>query len=86
MTNPPKQWCTQVASDVIRDGLGVELIDSNDQVVAEVFRCDSDHTLSLSVFVDALPLQAVEFMIYRAKERLDPFEDGVPLSEANHYA
>ncbi|AVB27146.1 hypothetical protein CXB36_02605 [Pseudomonas syringae pv. syringae] len=31
----------QIASDVIRDGLGIELVDANGQVCAEVLRCDA---------------------------------------------
>ncbi len=77
-----KEWRTQLASDIIRDGLGVELVARNDEVVAEVFRCDANHTVSVSLFVEALPLQAMEILLAQAKERLDPFEDGVPLGHA----
>jgi hypothetical protein len=73
-------WSTQVASDVIRDGLGVELLDGQGQVVAEVFRCDADHTVGVSLFVEQVPLHAVEMLLLRAKERLDPFGDGTPLA------
>jgi len=73
-------WRTQVASDIIRDGLGVELIDAANQVVAEVFRCDADQTVSFSQFVESLPLSAIELLICRAKERLGPFEGGLPLT------
>lgn len=76
----PSPWRTQVASDVIRDGLGVELIDGADLVVAAVFRCDADHTVSFSQFVESVPLHAIEMLIARARDRLDPFEDGKPLS------
>ena len=76
-------WATQVASDVIRDGLGVELLDGQRQVVAEVFRCDADHTVMVSLFVEQVPLHALEMLVSRAKERLDPFEDGVPLASCN---
>lgn len=72
MENSSK-WRTQLASDIIRDGLGVELIARNDEVVAEVFRCDANHAVSVSLFVEALPLQAMEILIAQAKERLAPF-------------
>ena len=75
----PGNWSTQVASDIVRDGLGVELLDSKNQVVAEVFRCDADHTVSFTQYVEQVPLHAIELLIDRAKERLDPFEDGTPL-------
>ena len=86
MTQIAKAWRMQVASDIVRDGLGVELLDSDDQVVAEVFRCDADHTVSFAQFVEAIPLHAVETLIARAKERLDPFEDGTPLASRNRDA
>ncbi|WP_440221766.1 hypothetical protein ACQQ2N_11755 [Dokdonella sp. MW10] len=73
-------WRTQIASDVIRDGLGVELLNAAGDVVAEVFRCDADHTVLFHSYVTAIPLYAVDLLLARAKERLDPFEDGQPLS------
>jgi hypothetical protein len=45
----------QIASDVIRDGLGVELIDATGRVCAEVFRCDANNTLTISLFTEDLP-------------------------------
>lgn len=42
---PP--WTTQLASDIVRDGLGLELLDTPYRVVAEVFRCDADHTVTI---------------------------------------
>ena len=78
----PSMWRTQAASDIVRDGLAVELVDHANQVVAEVFRCDADHTVSFNQFAESLPLHAVELLIHRAKESLDPFEDGLPLAVA----
>lgn len=68
----------QTASDVQRDGLGVELI-SGDKVVAEVFRCDADHSLIVTTFGHDLPLVALEELISFARDRLGEFEDGAPL-------
>lgn len=68
----------QVASDVVRDGLGMELL-SGDQIVAEVFRCDGDHSLIISTFDNNVPLIAIEELIAKARERLAEFEDGTPL-------
>ena len=78
----PHRYSTQVASDVIRDGLGVELLSEDGQVVAEVFRCDRDHTVLLNTFSFDIPLAAIEQLIARAWTTLDPFEDDVPLAEA----
>lgn len=70
----------QTASDVHRDGLGVELL-VGDMVVAEVFRCDADHTLCISTFGHDLPLVAIEELVSYALERLRSFEDGTPLPQ-----
>lgn len=76
------QYKLQVASDVIRDGLGFELLSETGEVVAEVFRCDRDHTVIVSTFSYDIPLQAIEQLIACAKERLEPFEDGISLNNA----
>lgn len=68
----------QVASDIVRDGLGVELL-AGDEVVAEVFRCDADHSLIATTFAQEVPLVALERLFAFARERLSPFEDGSPL-------
>lgn len=73
---------TQVASDILRDGLGVELMQGDGTVIAEVFRCDTDHTVSVTTFVRGVPLAAMQLLIERAKAELEPFEDGTPLSAA----
>lgn len=44
----------QIASDVIRDGLGVEMGDSVGNVLAEVFRCDANNSLNVLLFNDEL--------------------------------
>jgi hypothetical protein len=76
------RYTTQVASDVDRDGVGVELLSESGAVVAEVLRGDRDHTVLLNTFGYDLPLEAVEMLIVRAKAVLEPFEDGAPLGTA----
>lgn len=78
----------QIASDVIRDGLGLELVDddSHDYVIAEVFRSDKDKTLTFRCFSAVeLPLSIIDQMIEIAKRELDPFEDGSPLTDAKNH-
>ncbi len=76
------RYTTQTASDVKRNGLGVELLSESGDPVAEIFRSDHDHTLVLNTFSHDVPLEAVELLIARAKERLEPFEDGSSLETA----
>ena len=71
----------QVASDVIRDGLGVELVDSGGNVFAEVFRCDADYSLKVSLFKEALPFSLVEKLVLMTRAELLAFEDASPLPQ-----
>jgi hypothetical protein len=73
-----EEWRTQLASDIVRDGLGVELIDVDDRVIAEVFRCDTDHSVTVAVF-EHLPLIVMEQFLETARRQLGEFEDGSPL-------
>lgn len=72
----------QVASDVQRDGLCVELVDEDHRVVAEVFRCDRDNTITFSAYVRDLPFVQVERLIAMSRGQLTPFENGEPLPTA----
>jgi hypothetical protein len=74
---PP--WKVQLASDVVRDGLGLELLGEPHRVAAEVFRCDADHTVTIRVYEDDIPDDVLRELVERASERLDPFEDGTAL-------
>jgi hypothetical protein len=76
-----KEWRTQLASDVERDGLGLELLDRSGAVCAEVFRCDRDRSVTVTAFVPALPSEALAWLCSEAARRLSPFEDGSPLPE-----
>ena len=73
----------QVASDVVRDGLGLELLDPTGNVVAEVFRADADKTLHLNTFSYDVSVDSIEELISCTRRELEPFEDGSPLSEAS---
>jgi hypothetical protein len=82
MNQAPVEFRTQVASDIIRDGFGVELVGADGAVLAEVFRSDADHTLTVSFFVKEIPLPAVELLLQRARKVLREFEDGTPVPES----
>ena len=68
-----------IASDVVRDGLGVELEDEAGEIVAEVFRCDPDHTVVVSTFGHSVPADTMAWLLETAQVELNPFEDGTPL-------
>ena len=75
-------WRTQVASDVIRDGLGVELLNLHNEVVAEVFRCDADHSVTVITYGPTVPTDVLAWLCEVALERFGPsFQDGSPLPE-----
>lgn len=72
----------QVASDVVRDGLGLELVDEHGNVVAAVFRCDANNSLTVSFFAEGLPFAEIERFVKMARQELGQFEDGTPLPAA----
>jgi hypothetical protein len=63
-----------VAGDVLtRDGLGVELwetVGDEPLCIAEVFRSDDDNSYTFSGYAEDVPLQAIERLLERARERL----------------
>jgi hypothetical protein len=75
-----RSYKLQFASDIVRDGLGVELIDEGFNVHAEVFRCDKDHTVVFSAFSKDIPFAQIERLIAVARAELPPFEDGMLFS------
>lgn len=66
-------------SDIIRDGLGIELLNEESKVVAEVFRYDGNNTLTVSLFQTDLPCTHIEKMISVARSELGEFENGKAL-------
>ena len=60
-----------VASDVIRDGTGVELW-QDEEHVGEVFQSDRDKTVTVTLWKQDLPLDVVADWITFAKEQLAP--------------
>jgi hypothetical protein len=71
MRTPTEGYLTQRGSDILRDGMYLELIDtlSGDEV-AEFFVNDQTKKFQISVFSPELPLEAVEYLIGRAKKDL----------------
>jgi hypothetical protein len=70
------KYSFQIASDVIRDGLGFECycdVDGNETLVLEVFRNDGKRRFEVSQYVDALPLELYEYVISEARGRLGSF-------------
>src|SRR5580692_4326324 len=72
-----RTWSTQVASDVIHDGLGLELLDAGGAIRVEVLRCDADKTV-LVTFGDGVrpPSAVLEGFFAEAVLRLGNFDDG----------
>lgn len=67
------RYTTLVASDVQRDGIGLELHwhwQNQDNVVAEVFFADDVGSWTLNTFDCDVPLELIEELISEAKARL----------------
>lgn len=65
----------QMASDLVRDGMALELLDGAGDVVADVFYSDATGEMRFSAYRRDLPLAAVEWLIACAKVRLPPQPD-----------
>ena len=48
-------WSLPVASDIARNGLGLELLSETGAVAAEIFPCDADHSLSTTPWETSVP-------------------------------
>lgn len=62
-------------SDIQRDGMFLEarIIDSNPlEVIAEIFYSDITHELTLTCFMNNIPLSLIETLIVDAKKYLPP--------------
>ncbi len=60
-------------SDVQRDGMYLELSDTGaGKAVAEVFYSDETGQMSFSAYEEDVPLEAIELLIERSKQRLPP--------------
>jgi len=77
-----RPWSTQLASDVARDGIALELLVEPHRVAAEVFRCDADRTVTVRQFERGIPADILDEFVRHARLRLGPFEDGTPLPPA----
>lgn len=73
MSELPTGYSMIRGSDIVRDGMFLELIDCiSGDVVAEVFYSDASQKMTDSVFQPALPLELIEMLITRANADLPP--------------
>ena len=61
-----------VASDVERDGIGIEVY-RNDEMVVEIFRGDRDKTRTIKIFKETVSLDLMEECIKTFKKEI-PWE------------
>jgi hypothetical protein len=67
-------YSTVLASDLQRDGMGLEL-QQDGRVVAEVFHSDVSGEFTISLFVENIPLSIIEQLISEAHIRLVPVQE-----------
>ena len=73
----PDGWRLQLASDIVRDGLGLELLSAADAITGEIFRCDADHSVSMTLWATHIPADVLAWFRSAARRELgDTFEDG----------
>lgn len=59
-------------SDVARDGMYLELLTPDDQLVLEIFYSDSTGKMSVTLYQESVPVEAIEAFIPYAKWALTP--------------
>jgi hypothetical protein len=72
-----KKYSLTVASDVIRDGMALELDDVTEgspRLVLFAFYSDSDGAMTFASFGEELPLELVDWFIFEARRALPPVE------------
>ena len=65
------RYTTQLASDIQRDGMAVELISEDGHVVGEIFRSDKSGEILFSLYKSDVPLLAIEILLARAKNEFN---------------
>ena len=65
-----RRYGIYMASDVHRDGMGLELMDETERphaLVLEVFFSDADGAMTLTAYREAIPLELVEEVTSQAR-------------------
>ncbi len=69
-----RQYTCIVGSDIVRDGMYIEVIEDGDEnhIVMEIFYSDITHEMTVFDTRPGVPLAVVEWAISVAKQRLPP--------------
>lgn len=70
-----RTFSSVIASDVIRDGMSLEIwerVGGEEKIIGEVFYSDATSKMTTSLFEEDLPPELIEFMGREARERLTP--------------
>lgn len=77
MFNDDTEYELSRGSDIVRDGMFLELTVANTNPIlqlAEVFYSDVTHQFTLTCFEPNIPLEVIETLIAQAKKLLPPIE------------
>lgn len=74
MEHDGREYSYLIGSDLVRDGMYVEVTDRLDSAneILEIFYSDVSHKMSVTLYKWDLPLEVVEWAISVARERLPP--------------
>lgn len=72
MKHDGQEYALRVGSDIIRDGMYIEVSDKPDgfKEILEIFYSDVSHRMSVTLYKPDVPLEVVEWAISIARERL----------------
>ena len=72
MKHGDKEYRYTMGSDVIRDGMYIEISDqpNGTDAIIEIFYSDVSHSMNVALYKPNVPLEVVEWAISVARERL----------------
>ena len=74
MTQNTNGYQFLMGSDIVRDGMFMEMLDANGVCVAEVFYSDVTGKMVVTLDQNELPIEAVQELLSRARLKLPPLQ------------
>jgi hypothetical protein len=72
-----------VGSDLVRDGMFMEMLDASEACAAEVFYSDVTGKMVVTLIQRGLPIEAVEELLSRARRQLPPRQEPEAITSAS---
>ncbi|NKB58005.1 MAG: hypothetical protein GKS00_16910 [Alphaproteobacteria bacterium] len=72
-----RRYSYVIGSDLVRDGMYLELSDETKEPtdILEIFYSDQTHTMTMTAFRENIPIEVVEWALQQARARLPSSAD-----------